>query len=92
MGVAMMLSQLGYALGMLLLVPLGDGRERRGLMTTTALAAAVMLGLTALVPGYRGVRGRQLRAGIRLLLAAAGGPVRRRRRCRRPSGARPSAR
>lgn len=54
MGVAMMLSQLGYALGMLLLVPLGDGRERRGLMTTTALAAALMLGLTALVPGYAG--------------------------------------
>ncbi len=52
MGVAMMLSQLGYALSMLLLVPLGDGRERRGLMTTTAVAAAVMLGLTALVPGY----------------------------------------
>jgi predicted MFS family arabinose efflux permease len=50
--VAMMLSQLGYALGMLLLVPLGDGRERRGLMTATALGAAVMLALTALVPGY----------------------------------------
>ncbi|MES1210601.1 MAG: MFS transporter, partial [Pseudomonadota bacterium] len=52
MGVALMLSQLGYALGMLLLVPLGDGRERRGLMTVTALAAAVMLALTAVVPGY----------------------------------------
>jgi len=53
MGVALMLGQVGYALAMLLLVPLGDGRERRSLMTVTALAAAVMLLATALVPGYR---------------------------------------
>ena len=53
MGVAQMLCQLGYALGMLLLVPLGDGRERRALMAITALAAGAMLLLTAAVPGFR---------------------------------------
>jgi predicted MFS family arabinose efflux permease len=53
MGIALMLGQVGYALAMLLLVPLGDGRERRSLMTVTALAAASMLLLTALVPGFR---------------------------------------
>ena len=53
MGVAQMLCQLGYALGMLLLVPLGDGRERRGLMAVTALAAGAMLLVTAGVPGFR---------------------------------------
>lgn len=36
-------TQLGYAAGMLLLVPLGDVRERRGVMITTSLAAGVAL-------------------------------------------------
>ncbi len=53
MGIALMLGQVGYALAMLLLVPLGDGRERRSLMTVTALAAGAMLLLTAFVPGFR---------------------------------------
>ena len=52
MGLALMLCQLGYALGMLLLVPLGDGRERRGLMLKTALVASSMLLLVAVAPSF----------------------------------------
>jgi predicted MFS family arabinose efflux permease len=52
MGLALMLCQLGYALGMLLLVPLGDGRERRRLMLQTALAASAMLVLVAMAPSF----------------------------------------
>jgi predicted MFS family arabinose efflux permease len=44
--------QLGYALAMLLLVPLGDGRERRGLMVQTALATSLSALLVALTPSY----------------------------------------
>lgn len=52
LGLSLMACQLGYALGMLLLVPLGDGRERRGLMAQTALAASVTLLLVALAPSF----------------------------------------
>jgi len=55
LGVALMLCQIGYALGMLLLVPLGDGRERRGLMVTAALASAVALLLMSVAPSYPAV-------------------------------------
>jgi predicted MFS family arabinose efflux permease len=51
-GLALMLCQVGYALGMLLLVPLGDGRERRGLMLKTALAASATLLLVAVAPSF----------------------------------------
>lgn len=52
MGFALMLCQIGYALGMLLLVPLGDGRERRGLMVIAALASAGALLLLSVAPNY----------------------------------------
>ncbi|CAN5625007.1 MFS transporter [soil metagenome] len=42
--------QLGYAAGMLLLVPLGDVRERRGVMVTTAFGGALALLAYALAP------------------------------------------
>jgi predicted MFS family arabinose efflux permease len=42
-GVALTLCQLGYGAGMLLLVPLGDGHERRRLASLTALASSLVL-------------------------------------------------
>ncbi len=45
------LTQLGYALGLLFLVPLGDSRERRGLIVTLLVLEALALLATALAPG-----------------------------------------
>ncbi|MCL2779225.1 MAG: MFS transporter [Polyangiaceae bacterium] len=42
-GSALMATQVGYALGMLLLVPLGDGRERRSVIVSTLVAAVPAL-------------------------------------------------
>jgi predicted MFS family arabinose efflux permease len=64
LGVAMMLCQIGYALGMLLLVPLGDGRERRSLMVITAVASAITLLLIALAPSYPAVAALSLVLGF----------------------------
>lgn len=46
-GTAMTVTQVGYALGMILLVPLGDGRERRAVIVTTAASSVVALLLVA---------------------------------------------
>lgn len=46
-GSALMSTQVGYAIGMILLVPLGDGRERRSMIVTTLLAAVPALLLMA---------------------------------------------
>ena len=51
-GLSLMACQLGYALGMLLLVPLGDGRERRRLMVQTTLATGVSALLVAFSSSY----------------------------------------
>jgi predicted MFS family arabinose efflux permease len=44
------MTQLGYALGLVLLVPLGDLLERRRLITRISLGAAVMMVLAAIAP------------------------------------------
>jgi predicted MFS family arabinose efflux permease len=51
-GLSLMACQLGYALGMLLLVPLGDGRERRRLMVQATLATGVSALLVAFSSSY----------------------------------------
>ena len=49
-GLVPTLTQVGYGLGMLLVVPLGDARERRGLVVTCIGAAAVALVAIAFSP------------------------------------------
>lgn len=48
--VSAMLTQLGYALGLLLIVPLGDSIDRRTLLAITLIAVTVALVATAVAP------------------------------------------
>ncbi|RKH25869.1 MFS transporter [Corallococcus praedator] len=50
-GLVPTLTQVGYAVGMLLLVPLGDSLERRRVILTLCACVAVALSATALAPG-----------------------------------------
>lgn len=68
-GVALVASQLGYALGMLLLVPLGDGVERRRLIVATGGAATVSALLVAASPGASLVAFASLLLGVSSSLA-----------------------
>lgn len=63
-GFALTASQVGYALGMLLLVPIGDVRERRGLLVVTSCAAAVALVGVALGPSFAIVAAASLVMGF----------------------------
>ncbi len=49
-GLLFTISQIGFVLGLAFLVPLGDLRERRGLISTTMLITSVALAGTALAP------------------------------------------
>ncbi len=51
-GFAATLGQIGYALGMLLIVPLGDIRERRSLVLTSLLATSVVALAMAFAPSF----------------------------------------
>ena len=52
MGIVSTATQVGYALGLLTISPLGDLRERRGLIVTLLLATALMLAAVALSPNF----------------------------------------
>src|SRR4051794_34482911 len=52
MGLAATAGQVGYGLGLLFFVPLGDVLERRGLILTMLLAVAASLLAVALSPGF----------------------------------------
>jgi predicted MFS family arabinose efflux permease len=64
MGTALTLSQLGYAAGMLVLVPLGDGRERRSIMVATAATSTVALLATAAAPTFLALAASSLLLGF----------------------------
>ena len=51
-GLAATLAKAGYALGMLLVIPLGDVRERRGLVVLSLVASVVALVAVALAPSF----------------------------------------
>jgi predicted MFS family arabinose efflux permease len=51
-GLVITISQLGYVLGLALLLPLGDLRERRGLISTTLLLTAAGMVVAALAPSF----------------------------------------
>jgi predicted MFS family arabinose efflux permease len=50
-GLLFTIGQIGYVLGLAFLVPLGDLRERRGLITATLTITGAGMALTALAPG-----------------------------------------
>jgi predicted MFS family arabinose efflux permease len=51
-GLLITISQIGYVLGLALLVPSGDLQERRGLISVTLVITAAGLVVMALAPGY----------------------------------------
>lgn len=57
-------TQIGFALGILLLLPLGDRLERRGLILVQLLGGAVALGLAALSPTLATVTAASVLVGI----------------------------
>ncbi|WP_394838648.1 MFS transporter [Pendulispora rubella] len=58
------LTQLGYAFGMVFLVPLGDGRERRHLIVRTALVASLALMFIAAAPTIQWLTAASLLVGF----------------------------
>ena len=63
-GTAMTVTQVGYALGMILLVPLGDGRVRRAVIVVTAASAVVALLLVAWSGSIAALTGASFLVGI----------------------------
>ena len=57
-------TQVGYTLGMLLVVPLGDKLERKRLMLLMLLGAAACMGLAAVAPSFAVLAGASVLIGL----------------------------
>jgi len=68
-GAVPMLTQLGYALGILLLAPLGDRHDRRQVMLVKAVLLALSLLASALAPGIGWLLAASLCVGLTATLA-----------------------
>ncbi len=68
-GLIPMLTQIGYAVGILLFVPLGDLLERRRLIVTMVSATAVALALAALAPTLPWLIGASFALGMSAIAA-----------------------
>ncbi|MFO0929684.1 MAG: MFS transporter [Gemmataceae bacterium] len=64
MGLAATLAQVGYGLGLLFFVPLGDAVERRGLIVAMLLAVAAALVAVAASPGFAWFAAGSLAVGL----------------------------
>lgn len=51
-GLVAVMTQIGYALGLVLVVPLGDGHERKRLITSLTVLIAMTLAAVALAPSF----------------------------------------
>ncbi|HEX3690653.1 MAG TPA: MFS transporter [Solirubrobacteraceae bacterium] len=68
-GLLITISQLGYVVGLTLLVPLGDLHERRGLISATMLLTAAALVLAALAPAFSVLGGAMAVVGVTSVVA-----------------------
>lgn len=68
-GLLVTASQVGYAAGLILLVPLGDLLERRRLITAVLLVTALALLATALAPDFSLLAAALLVAGVTSVVA-----------------------
>ncbi|GAA1086368.1 MFS transporter [Streptomyces javensis] len=69
LGVIVTVTQLGYALGLLTLVPLGDLLDRRGLVTGQLGLLALALLAAGLAPGVAALRGALAMVGLLAVVA-----------------------
>jgi predicted MFS family arabinose efflux permease len=68
-GLLITISQLGYVVGLALLVPLGDLHERRGLISGTMVVTAAALALSAAAPAFAVLGGAMAVVGLTSVVA-----------------------
>jgi predicted MFS family arabinose efflux permease len=68
-GLLITVSQLGYVVGLTLLVPLGDLHERRGLISGTMLVTAAALVVAAIAPAFAVLGGALAVVGVTSVVA-----------------------